>query len=182
MTVLTAALPTLPDLPAGGELTVAPLAFARQLLIGGDSERSGFAEKVEAVLGLPLPGPNRFSKAQERLLLWQGRRSWLLLESQAGELHDPAAFGPGTALTEVTGGRLALRLSGPAAPDLLSLGTSLDLSPGSFPAGALAVTRYAHLPATLLALDAGYLLLVERASAQYLAAFIRKAAAALTQA
>jgi sarcosine oxidase subunit gamma len=48
-----------------------------------------------------------------------------------------------------------VRLTGPALLDTLEKGVQIDLAPGAFPAGSVAVTSIAHIGATLWKVDDG---------------------------
>ena len=57
-------------------------------------------------------------------------------------------------VVEQSGGLGVLRLAGPALPETLEKGVQIDLAPGAFPVGSVAVTSIAHIGVTLWKVDA----------------------------
>lgn len=132
---------------------------------------------VGAVLGVPLPTrANTWTATTDGEIVWLGPDEWLVTSrrhrSQAGEESLRALVaGHGGAAVDVTGQRVALRLRGPLARELLALGCALDLHPHVFPAGSAAQTLLGQAGVILLALGHGddFLLHVRSSFAGYLA-------------
>ncbi|HEY2660886.1 MAG TPA: sarcosine oxidase subunit gamma family protein [Caulobacteraceae bacterium] len=96
---------------------------------------------AETDFGLPLPQEAcRAASAGDRHALWLGPDEWLLLapvaeaDALAATLEAAMADLPHS-LVEVSQRQTALRISGPRATDLLSVGCLLDLDPVAFPVG-----------------------------------------------
>jgi sarcosine oxidase, subunit gamma len=110
----------------------------------GDPHDRAFIAAVGRVLDLLLPGESCTSAAKDRIAaLWLGPDQWLVtcpapevarlissLREALADLH--------VAITDVTDGRVAFRLAGPSARDVLAKGCPLDLHPRAFPTGSCA--------------------------------------------
>lgn len=110
---------------------------------------------VEAVLGAPLPGPLSATTTPDgTTAVWLGPDEWLLLAPPGGPEPDAAALrdaiGDGGALVDQSGYRVGLRLRGDVA-GLLAKGTSVDLRPHAFGAGAAVQTLLAQSVVVLVA-------------------------------
>jgi sarcosine oxidase, subunit gamma len=110
----------------------------------GDPHDRGFMTAVGRVLDLLLPTEPCTSAAKAQIAaLWLGPDEWLvtcpagevpLLQSSLREaLADVHA-----AITDVTDGRVAFRVAGPSARDVLAKGCPLDLHPRAFAPGSCA--------------------------------------------
>jgi sarcosine oxidase subunit gamma len=110
----------------------------------GDAHDRAFMTGVGRVLDLLLPSEPCTSAAKAQIgALWLGPDEWLLT-CPAGEvarlqssLRDALAD-LHAAVTDVTDGRVALRVAGPSARDVLAKGCPLDLHPRAFPPGSSA--------------------------------------------
>lgn len=125
----------------------------------GDPQDRAFMAAVGRVLDLLLPTEpcTSATKAQIRAL-WLGPDQWLLtcparevagliglLRAALSEVH--------ASITEVTDGRVALRVAGPSARDVLAKGTPLDLHARAFPPGRCAGTLLAKATVVIHLLD-----------------------------
>lgn len=104
-------------------------------------------KRLNKVFGSDLPvAPN--ATAGERVrLLWTGPGEWTVLGC-APRLEQDLAAACAEALhhlADVTEGRAILTIEGPAAPDLLAKGCSLDFHPRVFRAGTCAQSPLAQL-------------------------------------
>ena len=96
------------------------------------------------VLDLLLPTEPGTSAAREQIAaLWLGPDQWLLTcpESDGARLVGAlreALVDVHAAITDITDGRVAFRLAGPSAREVLAKGCPLDLHPRAFPLGACA--------------------------------------------
>jgi sarcosine oxidase, subunit gamma len=110
----------------------------------GDPGDRIFMAAVGRVIDLLLPGePNTTAARGDLVALWLGPDAWLLtcppdeaalhIGSLRETLSDVHA-----AITDVSDGRVALRLGGPNARDVLAKGCPLDLHPRAFAAGRCA--------------------------------------------
>jgi sarcosine oxidase subunit gamma len=150
---------------------------------------------VSEVLGAALPmasctshrvplQTNTTDGTGELELLWLGPDEWLILgpPGVGPDVQDSLrqAIGGGFgAVTDVSAQRTALRMSGPAARDVLSRGCSIDLHPQVSPRGACVQTLLAQTGAIVVVRDdtaTDFLLLVRSSFAEYAAAWLVDAA------
>jgi heterotetrameric sarcosine oxidase gamma subunit len=127
---------------------------------------SDLRDPIESVLGVPLAAPNRLSGV-DPLILWQGQHDWLILcdRADADALQEnlvKAVEDKPVLITHAGDGLAAFTFTGPDAATQLCSGTSLDLSPETFPVGASAITRFAQLRTIIFRQTDRYTLIVER--------------------
>jgi sarcosine oxidase subunit gamma len=110
----------------------------------GDPHARGFMAAVGRVLDLLLPSEPCTSAARDQLgALWLGPDQWLLtcpandLPGLLASLREALA-GVHAAITDVSDGRVAFRVTGPSAREVLAKGCPLDLHPRAFPPGRCA--------------------------------------------
>jgi sarcosine oxidase subunit gamma len=110
----------------------------------GDPHARGFMTAVGRALDLLLPSEPCTSAARDQLgALWLGPDQWLLI-CPANDLPDlvaslrEALAGVHTAITDVSDGRVAFRIAGPSARDVLAKACPLDFRPRAFPLGRCA--------------------------------------------
>ena len=110
----------------------------------GDPHDRSFMTAVGRVLDLLLPGePCGSARKGQLAALWLGPDQWLLtcprdeVGSLLSALRDALAD-VHSAITDVSDARIALRLAGPSARDVLAKGCPLDLHPRAFAAGSCA--------------------------------------------
>ena len=151
-----------------------------KLDLRGDAHDRAFMAAVGRVLDLLLPTEPCTSAAKAQIsALWLGPDEWLLT-CPAGEvarlqsaLRDALAD-VHAAITDLTDGRVALRVAGASARDVLAKGTPLDLHPRSFPPGSCAQTLLAKAAVLIHLLDddpergPSFDVYVARSFAQYL--------------
>lgn len=169
---------------AGGDLAIEIEEVGRSTDLRLDP--SGPARAVVGtVLGAALPTrPNTWTATEDGEIAWLGPDEWLFTSRHtrphAGEesLRGLVAEHGGAAV-DVTGQRVAVRIRGRLARELLALGCALDLHPQSFPAGSCAQTLLAQAGVLLLALGHGddYLVHVRSSFAGYLADWLLDATA-----
>ncbi|HEX5078735.1 MAG TPA: sarcosine oxidase subunit gamma family protein [Geminicoccaceae bacterium] len=110
----------------------------------GDPADRAFMAAVGRTLDLLLPGePNTTAGRGELAALWLGPDAWLLTSPPPQVAGHVAALRQAladvhAAVTEVSDGRVVLRLAGPSARDVLAKGCPLDLHPRAFAAGRCA--------------------------------------------
>ena len=124
---------------------------------------SGQLEAASATLrertGTGLPAAGRAEDA----VVWAGAGLWLV-EGYAPA--DVAGWLAGrAAVADQSDGWAGMRLTGPAAADVLARLVPLDVDPGSFPPGAAARSLLRHVPLLLVSREAGFDLLVPRSFA-----------------
>jgi sarcosine oxidase subunit gamma len=114
---------------------------------------------VGRALDVLLPNePNTTAARGQLTVLWLGPDAWLLagppgdggsridgLRQALADLH--------AGITDVTDGRVALRLAGPDAREVLAKGCPLDLHPRAFPPGSCAQSLVAKASVLIHLLD-----------------------------
>lgn len=131
---------------AGVGLTALPPGS--QVSLRGEGDDQAFLRAAEGALGFDLPSrPNTTTRGDAGTALWLGPNEWLLvLSGEAGAMMErlsAALAGLHHAVNDVSESRVVIRVSGPKALDLLAKGTSLDLHPSVFAAGACAQSTLA---------------------------------------
>jgi sarcosine oxidase subunit gamma len=118
----------------------------------GDPRARGFMAAAGRALDLLLPSEPCTSAARDQIrVLWLGPDQWLVtcpardVPGLLASLREGLA-GVHAAITEVTDGRVAFRVAGPSARDVLAKGCPLDLHPRAFPAGHCAQSLLAKAP------------------------------------
>jgi sarcosine oxidase subunit gamma len=125
----------------------------------GDPDDRSFMAAVGRTLDVLLPGePNTTAARGDLTALWLGPDAWLLTcppdeaASHIGSLRE-AVSDVHAAITDVSDGRVALRLGGPNARDVLAKGCPLDLHPRAFAAGRCAQSLLAKASVLIHLLD-----------------------------
>jgi sarcosine oxidase, subunit gamma len=166
-------------LPAGVDVTVEPFVAMVDVRLGA------VGAEASAALGSALPtAPNTWVPAGTGRAVWLGPDEWLLTSTTETpedlEARVRAAVVPlGGSAADVSAQRIALRLSGARARDVLAKGCSLDLHPRVFGRGSSAQTSLGQAGVVLLALSEtgdDYLVLVRSSFAGYLADWLLDAA------
>jgi sarcosine oxidase subunit gamma len=153
------------------------------LNLRGKTGDGHFVETCEQLLGQPLPlEPNTFSAADGRVY-WLGPDEWLVV-AEAGRIDALAAEltaaleNSHAAVNNLSGGQVALRLTGEPCRDLLAKGCTLDLHPRVFSAGCCAQSGLARANVLIGCLeDDGFELVVRRSFADYLLRWLQHAGA-----
>ncbi|MGH6917627.1 MAG: sarcosine oxidase subunit gamma [Geminicoccaceae bacterium] len=153
----------------------------------GDPGDRLFMAAVGRTLDVLLPGePNTTAARGDLTALWLGPDAWLMtcppgeLAAHIVSLREALAD-VHAAVTDISDGRVALRLGGPSARDVLAKGCPLDLHPRAFAAGrcAQSLLAKASVLVHLLAEDAKrgptFDLYVARSFAHYLWAWLEDA-------
>jgi heterotetrameric sarcosine oxidase gamma subunit len=130
------------------------LAAAALALRAG--QREELARRLREAFGLGLPDRPACTAAGPLALVWTGPAQWLALDedrdglARFGFARDVAArLGDAASVTDLTGARAVLRLSGPAVRDALVKLVPIDLDESAFPPGAAALTLAGHVGVTL---------------------------------
>jgi sarcosine oxidase subunit gamma len=152
----------------------------------GDPGDRAFMAAVGRTLDLLLPTePNSTAGRGDLVALWLGPDAWLLtcppgaLAAHTGSLRK-ALSDIHAAITDVSDGRVALRLAGPSARDVLAKGCPLDLHPRAFASGSCAQSLLAKASVLIHLLDEAqrgptFDLYVARSLAHYLFAWLEDA-------
>lgn len=103
-----------------------------------------------------LPQPGRLATTRTYTLLGLGPGRFQAIAEKPGldgRLATAVTSDVG-AVVDLSQARGGLRLSGPAAQDVLQKGLDFDLAPAAFPVGAAAAGTIHHMPVTLARIDA----------------------------
>jgi methylglutamate dehydrogenase subunit D len=122
-------------------------------------------ESLSAALGIALPAAGGSAEAEGVAALSIGPGRWLIIAAEAAIAGLPELPDTQAAVTDLTGGRAILTLTGPRAAPTLMKGTAIDLDPASFPEGAVAATALARMPAAIWRRTGGYDVIIPRSYA-----------------
>ena len=147
----------------------------------GDSRDDTFIDAVAKVLGQRLPRePNTVSIADHRVY-WLGPNEWQIVveDGRADELAnglEDAFVDRHVAVNNLSGGQVALHLTGTAVPDLLAPACTLDLHPTVFGVGECAQSGLAKANVLIGYIDATpvYEIIVRRSFSEYLLRWLRQ--------
>lgn len=124
-------------------------------------------------LGGPLPAANREGRFGPVACAWLAPGEWLLIGERAALLDlsrplETSSAGQPILVTEITHGRVALRLAGARVPAVLLRHCPLDLHPDVFPTGSTARTLLGDIPIHLSRLDdaPSFRLIVDQSQAE----------------
>lgn len=138
-------------------------------------------KRLARALGAPPPTTPNTTAGDSPRLLWMGPAEWAVLDAPPGlaERIAEACGGELHHLSDVTDGRVVLMIEGPAAPDLLAKGCSLDFHPRAFPAKTCARSLLAQLPVLIERPDeaAAFRLIFDRTHLAHLDAWLNVAKA-----
>ena len=139
-------------------LTDVPIAAAWN--VQGDASRADFTDQVVRQFSIALPiAPNTTARSHALTAFWLGPRSWLLVAELAGSpcvdfiARRNALNAAGGALFDLSASRVAYRLAGVRATDVLATGCPLDLHPRAFRAGDCAQSVFGRVNALLCKTD-----------------------------
>ena len=149
----------------------------------GDPKDKGFRKGAEDALGQALPIAANTISEGELTICWLGPDEWLVLANAdavptlTGTL-ETALAGHSCAINDLSGGQLALRLSGGTVRETLAKGCTLDFHPSMFAPGMCAQSGLAKANVTLIcAADPDeFLIVVRRSYSDYLLAWLQHAA------
>ena len=141
-------------------ITLAEVPIAAAWNVQGDASRADFTDQVARQFSIALPiTPNTTARSGALTAFWLGPRSWLLVAESAGSpLGDfiekrNALNAAGGALFDLSASRVAYRLAGDSATDVLASGCPLDLHPRTFCAGDCAQSVFGRVNALLYKAD-----------------------------
>jgi len=159
---------------SAGERGFRMLAATGLLLLQSPSE-SALLDALNGEISLTLPGPGETRARGEYTLLWLTPAEWLL-ECPAAETDSLQSaftrrFATSLAIvTDMTDAFACFELNGARTHDTLTSGCSLDLRADIFPAGRVARTSLAGIPAIIRRTGEpqGFRCLVDRSYARHL--------------
>jgi len=145
--------------PTGGNVKLVENAFVGKITLRGDAENEDFMKAVKDVIGIKLPTKAlTFKEGKSYSAFWMGPDEWMIHTPQDGEvaletaLRDKLQGIPSQAVN-VSDYYASMRLSGPAAREVIKKGAPLDLHPRSFKAGQCTGTRFANATIFLIQRD-----------------------------
>jgi sarcosine oxidase subunit gamma len=130
----------------------------------GEAARSALAR----TLGIELPGAGASSEAGGLAALSIGPWRWLLIGTEAAIDSLPTPSDAEAAITDLSGGRSVLTLTGRNAVRTLMKGTAVDLDPAIFGAGSVAATALARVAVVIWRRGNAYDVIVPRSYAVFL--------------
>jgi heterotetrameric sarcosine oxidase gamma subunit len=129
------------------------------LTLASLTARSGGAAalstSIERAFGTPLPmTPIRIAKGSTAFI-WSGPERWLAIGGTADDLIGKLTAGAGAlgSVTDLTGSRTIIRVSGTRARDGMMKLVPIDLDDSVFSAGSAALTVAARIPVQLSQVD-----------------------------
>lgn len=108
------------------------------------------AKRLGKSLGLtPAQAPQAAVSDEKLTILWAAPEQWLVIEEGGRQgldqaLREALSEFDAVAVTDLSHARLAVRIEGPKARDLLSKFTSIDLHPEVFKPGHSTPTKFGH--------------------------------------
>lgn len=143
--------------------------------VRGKIENARFVDGVQDVLGQALPlAANTVSQGDNRIY-WLGPDEWQIVTDRskvAGLLQDleDAVGDQHVAINDLSGGQVALHLTGADVPSLLTKACTLDLDPSVFTVGDCAQCGLAKANVLIGYIDSApvYEIIVRRSFSEYL--------------
>lgn len=136
-------------------LNIRERPFQGHVNLRGRPDNEKFMRAAQTVLELDLPLEANTTVSNTKLtILWYGPDEWLILTKENKQqallekLRESLAS-TFAAVTDNSGGNTVLEVSGTAARDFLSKGTTIDLHPSVFKVGDCAQTVLAHAGMTI---------------------------------
>ena len=160
---------------SGGGLQLAERRGLAVIEIAAFGRGEADAQALSRALGIALPTAGGSAETADIAALSIGPARWLILASEAAAASLPGLSADAAAMTDLTGGRAILTLSGPRAVPTLMKGTAIDLAPAIFAPGSVAATALAHMPAIIWCREGGYDVIVPRSYAVSLLEWMLKA-------
>lgn len=143
-----------------GGATLALTDPGRMTSIAPFAGQEGAVNAALAAIGLGFPGPNAVIAGPAGSIVWTGRAQAFLIGAAPPALDGLAAT------TDQSDGWVALRLSGPAAAQVLMRLVPLDLRDAAFPAGQAARSGLNHMPLILWRDAEGFVVMTFRSMAR----------------
>ena len=166
-----------------GDLALEVCDSLGQINLRGDPKNKAFRQAAEVALGQELPIAANTISEGGLTICWLGPDEWLILADAAAvpgllaALEDALA-GQSCAINDLSGGQLALKLSGTSVRDTLAKGCTLDFHPSVFAPGMCAQSGLAK--ASVLLVCSGdkdeFVVVVRRSFSDYLIAWLAEAA------
>lgn len=179
---LTAFLAASENSTSGEASIIVDIRSDRQYLnLRGRVDDSVFQKTVESLVGVAVPTKPNTVVGSEHRICWMGPNEWLvIIEGTAGNVHQDLAdklSGIQASVVDVSEGYISLSIQGKPTYDVLAKGCTLDLR--QFAYGRCAQSAIARSGVLLIAgADNEHIeIIVRRSFAEYLALWLRNAAA-----
>ncbi|MFJ7216246.1 sarcosine oxidase subunit gamma [Amycolatopsis sp. NPDC098790] len=130
----------------------------------------------DTLLGVPLPGPCRYTSGHGVDILWMGPDEYLVLGpelSRESSDLEAALSRESAAVVDVSAQRNVVRLTGEHAADVLAHGCSIDLE--ASPPGTCVQTLLARTGIVLMVREDGFTILVRQSFSDYFKAWLADA-------
>lgn len=171
-----------------GKITIEErLACARWLVRGNEATRAKASDRLGEQFGIALPAVAcTSSQGRDVAALWLGPDEWLVLAPRedmtaATQALEAALDGTCHMLIDVSDRHIEFRVSGPLSTEVLNTGCPIDLDSDAFPAGMCTRTLLGKAEVILWRISPeGFRIECQRSYKAYVAAFLLKAAQALT--
>jgi sarcosine oxidase subunit gamma len=178
-------LSALPKRSSGGDcMKVRIQADLGHINLRGSTANSDFLAAVAGVLRQELPLVANTMTMGDHRVFWLGPDEWQIvtaIDNTAGLVTrlGEALVGLHASATDLSGGQIAMRISGPGVPDVLAKACTLDLAPAEFEMGACAQSGLAKASMLIGRIDAEpvYEIVVRRSFADYVVRWLQQAAA-----
>jgi sarcosine oxidase, subunit gamma len=171
---LAARADALADASVPGQLQISEIAFTTQITLRVDP-KSPAAERIGTAIGAMLPNQTgQVARTDTLQILWMGSAEQIqaTLSEALGDEHG--------SITDVSGHRTIIEITGPKTRELLAKGCALDLHPRAFTSDQSAQTLLARAGVVLLCRNTehpSYWILVRSSYARYLADWLTNATA-----
>lgn len=149
----------------------------------GDPDDPSFITAINSALGQELPDTPNTVSSEEFRIYWLGPDEWLVVTRATATLDLTARLreslsGQHASVTDVTGGQIAMQLSGSGVRDTLAKGCPLDFHPYVFKIGYCAQSGLAKANVLIGLVDdqPSWEIIVRRSFAEYLVLWLRHAA------
>ena len=164
-------------------VTVHILPKAAHINLRGDPGNTRFVEAVNATLEQKLPLCTNTMTIGKHQIFSLGPDEWVLVTSIADTSSlvisiREALTGQHASVNDLSGGQIALRLTGPDVRKVLAKGCTLDFHPDEFKVGACAQSGLAKANILVGLLDnhSTFEIIVRRSFAEYLVLWLRQSA------
>ena len=148
----------------------------------GDANNSKFVAAARSVLGQDLPLEANTMSIDKHHVYWLGPDEWLIVTAGEDSMElltelRRALAKQHTAVTDVSGGNILLRLSGDNAHEILANGCTMDFHTGVFPIGHCAQSGLAKALVLIGHIDERptYEIIVRRSFSEYLSHWLHAA-------
>jgi len=175
---------SLPERSSGGDcMKVRIQADLGHINLRGIAADPDFLAAVAGVLFQELPLEANTMTTGDHRVFWLGPDEWQIVTA-IDNTHGlvtrlrEATSGLHASVSDLSGGQIAMHISGPGVLDVLAKGSTLDLTPAGFEKGACAQSGLAKASMLIGCIDAEpvYEIVVRRSFADYVVRWLQQAA------